>query len=189
VTCGTDVRGSGRKGLTGAGRSTVAQTEWRGATVVARRGSRGHRQGGRGSSRCRCGGSERGQSDGPRWLNDGQHGGTVAAEEEERGCSTGGGVVGGAPFIATRGSWQWRRELRPGAAMKLWVWQSGCRYGPKAAGAGKRRCSDRAADEWAQAVSDFFNLSKTGWTSKNQNGYLTLLQKFRIFACSLGGIL
>jgi hypothetical protein len=34
-----------------------------------------------------------------------------AAEEEERGCSNGEG----APCIAARGGWQWRRELRPRA--------------------------------------------------------------------------
>jgi hypothetical protein len=38
-------------------------------------------------------------------------------EEEKGGCSTvGAGGGRGAPFIATRGGWQWRRELQPGAA-------------------------------------------------------------------------
>jgi hypothetical protein len=54
VTRGTDLRGSGRKGLTGAGGSTAAQIGRRGAMVVEQRSSRGHRQGGRGSSQRRC---------------------------------------------------------------------------------------------------------------------------------------
>jgi hypothetical protein len=76
---------------------------------------------------------------------------------------------GGAPFIAAKGGWQWRCELRPGAvvALKLWAWQSGSGHGPKAIGAAERRCSDKAVDEWAQAVLDFFsNLSKTSSTLK-----------------------
>jgi hypothetical protein len=39
VTRGTDLGGSGRKGLTGEGGSTAAQTKWRGVTVVAQRSS------------------------------------------------------------------------------------------------------------------------------------------------------
>jgi hypothetical protein len=35
-----------------------------------------------------------------------------------------------------------------------------------AVGTGGRRYSDKAADEWAPAVSDFSNLSKTGSTLK-----------------------
>jgi hypothetical protein len=38
----TDLRGSGRKGLTGARGSTAAQTERRGAMVVKQRSSRWH---------------------------------------------------------------------------------------------------------------------------------------------------
>jgi hypothetical protein len=55
VTRGTDLGSSGRKGLTGAGGSMVAQTEQQGATVVEQRSSRGRWQGGRGCSRHRCG--------------------------------------------------------------------------------------------------------------------------------------
>jgi hypothetical protein len=55
VTPGIGFGGSGRKGLTRAGGSTVAQSEQRGAVVGARRGSWGRRQGGRGGSRCWCG--------------------------------------------------------------------------------------------------------------------------------------
>jgi hypothetical protein len=54
VTRGTDLGGSGRKGLTGVGGSMVARTEQRRATVVEQRSRRGRRQGGRGSSRHRC---------------------------------------------------------------------------------------------------------------------------------------
>jgi hypothetical protein len=49
VTRGTDLGGSGRKGLTRVGGSTVAQTKRRGAMVVEQ-SSRGCQQGGRGSS-------------------------------------------------------------------------------------------------------------------------------------------
>jgi hypothetical protein len=50
VTRWTDLGGSGRKGLTRAEGSMVAQTELRGVTVVEQRSSRGCRHGGRGSS-------------------------------------------------------------------------------------------------------------------------------------------
>jgi hypothetical protein len=86
-------------------------------------------------------------------------------------------LQGGAPFIAARGGWQWRRELRPGvmAALKQWARQSVGGYGPKAVGVGGHCCSDRAADEWAQTVSDFSNLSKTG---------LNLIIKMDALPCS-----
>jgi hypothetical protein len=50
----------------------------------------------------------------------------------------GGGVD---PFIAARGSWQRRHELRPRAvvALKMWAQQSGGGRGPKAVGAGGHR--------------------------------------------------
>jgi hypothetical protein len=144
VTRGSDLGGSGRKGLTGAGGATMAQTKRRGATVVAQRSSRGHRQGGRGSSRrrCRAWGGDGWFGEGPeqrsivaprcqaQWCSCSE-----VAEVEERGCSTGRG----APFIAVRSSWQWRSELRPGAveALKLWAQQSGVSRGPKAVGLGR----------------------------------------------------
>jgi hypothetical protein len=57
--------------------------------------------------------------------------------------------MGGAPFTATGGGWQWQRELRPGAlvVLNLWAQQSGGGHGPKAVSVGGRCCSDRAADD------------------------------------------
>jgi hypothetical protein len=79
--------------LTGAGGSMAAQFEWRGVSVVARRSSRGRRQGGQGSSQRWCGawcGVEGVRAGCPRRLNDGEQGGAVAVKraEEEKGCST-----------------------------------------------------------------------------------------------------
>jgi hypothetical protein len=75
--------------LTGAGGSMAAQFEWRGVSVVARRSSRGRRQGGRGSSQRWCG-VEGVRAGCPRRLSDGEQGGVVAVKraEEEKGCST-----------------------------------------------------------------------------------------------------
>jgi hypothetical protein len=92
------------------------------------------------------GGSERGRRGGPRWLNDGKHGGAVAAKRRRRK----NGVV----------------PLGVVAALKLRVPQSGCGRSLKVVGVGKHRYLNRATDEWAQAVLDFSNLSKTGSTLK-----------------------
>jgi hypothetical protein len=80
-TRGTDLGGSGRKGLTGAGGSTAVQTERRGAHgISAELGA---------LTVC----SERGRSGGPRWLNDDKHRGSVASKRRRRkkGRSTRGG--------------------------------------------------------------------------------------------------
>jgi hypothetical protein len=113
---GTDLGGSGRKGLTGAGGSTATQTEQRGVTVVEQRSSRGHRQGGRGSSQCRCGawGTHGVFGEGPEWRSmvaqrcQARWRSCVEAEEE-KGSLHGGG---GTPFTAGGGGWQRQRELR-----------------------------------------------------------------------------
>jgi hypothetical protein len=75
------------------------------------------------------GGSKRGRSGGPRWLNDGKHNSAVAVRQwrRKKGVAPWGG--GCALFIAARDGWQWWRELRLGAlaAHKLWQrvrWQS-----------------------------------------------------------------
>jgi hypothetical protein len=54
--------------------------------------------------------SEGDQGSGSRWLNDGKHGGAVAAKgsKEEKGSLHGGDVY----FVAGGGGWQRRRELR-----------------------------------------------------------------------------
>jgi hypothetical protein len=109
VTRGTNLGGSGRKGLTGAGGSMTAQTERWGATAMEQRRSRGHQQGGRGSSRCQCGawggvGRIRG-GPGQRF--------TVAQRRQawqhygdNRRRRRKGLLQGGAPFIAAGGGWQ-----------------------------------------------------------------------------------
>jgi hypothetical protein len=100
-------------GLTGAGGggSTAVQIERWGATVVEQRSSRGHRQGGRGSSRRQCraravsGSSEGDRGDGSRWLKDG----SMTAQWRRRG---GGGkrvVQGGCSFYS-----RWKRERHGG---------------------------------------------------------------------------
>jgi hypothetical protein len=127
--------GSGRKGLSGAGGSMAAQTVRRGATVVVQRSSQGHRQGGRGSSRRRCGARcsvgwfGGGQGGGSQRLNDSKHGGAVAA--------TGGG---GCSFYSHQ------RRLAYGGASCGWGRQSGgVTRGGRAAKAAVGMASARAA--------------------------------------------
>jgi hypothetical protein len=92
--------------------------------------------------------SERGQSGGPRWLNDSKHDDTVASKwwRWEKGVDP----QGGDPFIAAGGGWQWWRELWSGmvAALNQWAQQSGIGHDLKAVSAGRRHCSDRVADDW-----------------------------------------
>jgi hypothetical protein len=58
------------------------------------------------------GGSEEDRGSGSRWLNDGQHNGTVAVKgwRSKKVAPLGGR---GAHFIAGGGDWQRRRKLRP----------------------------------------------------------------------------
>jgi hypothetical protein len=95
------------------------------------------------------GGSERGQSSGPRWLNDGKHGAAYAVKRWRR-------KKGVAPSIAARGGLQWRRELQPGAVvvLKLWARQSSGSRSPKAVSA------DKAADEGPRRFQIFLIYSK-----------------------------
>jgi hypothetical protein len=139
---GTDLGGSGRKGLTGAGGSTATQTEQWGVTVVEQRSSRGHRQGGRGSSQCRCGawGTHGVFGEGPEWRSmvaqrcQARWRSCVEAEEE-KGSLHGGG---GCSFYN-----RWRRLAKAAraaseavAAAKPWARQSGGGHGPNAVGTG-----------------------------------------------------
>jgi hypothetical protein len=189
VTRGTDLRGSGRKGLTRAGGSTAAQIGRRGAMVVEQRSSRGHRQGGRGSSQRRCGAwggvREFGGGSRRRFTVTQRRRSLGEGAEEEKGL-----FRGRRAFIAGGGGWQRRRELR----VERWRSRG---HGKAAAAAvemssawsGGRR-PDRETDEWASRGFEFFsNLSKIGSTLKIQNGCLILLQKFPIFACGSLGIL
>jgi hypothetical protein len=60
------------------------------------------------------------------------------------------------------------------AAVKLGARQSGGGgHGMNAVGTGRRRCLDRAADEWASAVSDFFQFIQNWLDFKNQMDALT----------------
>jgi hypothetical protein len=67
---------------------------------------------------------------------------------------------------------KWRRELRLGAIERRRPRSERDQHG-------RRCCSDRSADRWASAVSDFSNLSKTGSTLKIKMGALTCSKNFQ----------
>jgi hypothetical protein len=174
VTRGTNLGGSGRKGLTGAGGSMTAQTERWGATAMEQRRSRGHQQGGRGSSRCQCG----------AWGGVGRFRGgpgqrfTVAQRRQawqhygdNRRRRRKGLLQGGAPFIAAGGGWQ-RVATGGGGGVKPGVVER--RQPQLDNGAGKR----------APHGFIFFQTNL-----EIEIGCLTLIHKFPIFACSYIGVL
>jgi hypothetical protein len=67
---------------------------------------------------------------------------------------------------------------RGGGSGETGARQSGGNRGLNTVSTGGRRCSDRAADEWAPTVSDFIQ----NWLKfKNQNGCFDILQKFPFF--------
>jgi hypothetical protein len=134
------------------GLSVVAQFDRRGTAVVEQRSSRGRRQGGRRSSRCRCGawgvdGEFRG---GPGWrfavAQRWWHNGTVAAKGRRRKKAAHGE---GCSFYSRRRRlanggvrlWAARAAAKPLAAEQWW---SRSEHGWH----GQHRCSDRVADVW-----------------------------------------
>jgi hypothetical protein len=102
-----------------SGLSMVARFGHQGIVAVKRRSSRGHRQGGPGSSRRRCGaqGGDRKFGGGPgrcfttaqQWRHDGA---VAAIGGGGKGCSTGGGLL----LKAARGGGRGRRPRWAGAA-------------------------------------------------------------------------
>jgi hypothetical protein len=134
VTRGTFLGGSGRKGLTRAGGSMVAQTEWRGVTMVAQRTSQGRWCGARGGVGRFGGGLGQRFAAAQRWQAQRQQ-----VEEEERVAPRGRGR-GGAPFIATGGGWQMAARV----AVR------------------RRRCLDRVADERGPHYFIFSQIIQTG---------------------------
>jgi hypothetical protein len=171
-------------GLTGAGGSTVAQTERRGATAVEQRSSRWRRQGGRGSSQRRCGargGVEEFRGGPGRRFTVAQrrrHDITVAAKGWRRKRAT---HREGCSFYSHR-----RRLANGGvrlsaawAAAKPWAveWR---RPRSERGRHGRRRCSDRVPDERGPRGFVFSQIIQTGSNLKIENRCLSCSKNSQI---------